>query len=885
MRSKLKKALAVLASAAMCGSMLLDFPNGTFGISRELTASAAGSDGVQTALDITYGNITIGDGTLSGYGADGIALTEADPDGYSITGTTTAYTVTVNGGTHNITLDNVNIAPEAASPVSVASGAALNLTLAGDNTLTGGKYEYGSESIGYAGIHVPTGASLSIGGTGTLTAQGGTYWYSAPQQAIFYNASGIGGNAVCSAEDAGAGTITINGGMITAVGGDLDNYAAPSIGGGYCYDSNAYKSVAYDGTCTAVNITGGVVKANTVESLNQTGGILFSDGNVTVAETFTLTEELTIASGKSINFVNGASITNPELLILENGAVVQVEGVVHTHNTDGTVTYTDITATTHTPETACLDCPVAHKTEGEAEPHSTTAEDDSAADCHNLAYCSVCDSEYGTTDPANANPDCTIENGFYSCGAYQPAVLNDNGTADDTTDDYYEISNAGQLYWFMELVNNYGEIAVDIDAVLTADITVNANVLDVIGTADEANLRAWTPIGNDTTYYAGTFDGQNYTISGLYFSDAAQNCVGLFGLITPASEIKNVTIADSYFCGDEAVGSVCGYNLGKITNCTNSGEVKGAGRAIGGICGNNIGGTITGCTNSGKVSSDADAVGGICGNIEGGTIQQCTNNGEVSGAQAVGGVCGYNNAASLSTIEECVNTGKVSGTGQAVGGVFGSGINNSKTEVINCANHGAVSGGTYIGGVCGWNVSSGTVANCISTGTVSGDANVGGVCGGSLGKISVCYYSSTAYTGNAVGLNYGTTTDVEGRTAEQLASGEVAYLLSQGCTVNDTFYSGDVWGQKLGTDAYPLLSDDTVYYGYKDCYSTVKTYINTEPHPTIGHKWENGVCAYCGNTPGCAHPDYENGFCVVCDHYEPAVLNDNDTAEDTTDDF
>ena len=38
MRSKFKKALAVLASAAMCGSMLLNFPDGTFGI--DLTAHA-----------------------------------------------------------------------------------------------------------------------------------------------------------------------------------------------------------------------------------------------------------------------------------------------------------------------------------------------------------------------------------------------------------------------------------------------------------------------------------------------------------------------------------------------------------------------------------------------------------------------------------------------------------------------------------------------------------------------------------------------------------------------------------------------------------------------------------------------------------------------------
>ena len=98
MRSKFKRVLAFTASLAMCSMTFLHFPTGTFDI--PMTASAAESDGMQTVLDISCGNIIIGDGTLSGYGADGTEQTEADPDGYSITGTSAEYTVTVNGGTH-----------------------------------------------------------------------------------------------------------------------------------------------------------------------------------------------------------------------------------------------------------------------------------------------------------------------------------------------------------------------------------------------------------------------------------------------------------------------------------------------------------------------------------------------------------------------------------------------------------------------------------------------------------------------------------------------------------------------------------------------------------------------------------------------------------------
>ena len=57
------------------------------------------------------------------------------------------------------------------------------------------------------------------------------------------------------------------------------------------------------------------------------------------------------------------------------------------------------------------------------------------------------------------------ENGFCTKDSthYQPATLNE-------TTENYEISNAGQLYWFADKVNN-GEYS--LNAVLTADISVN----------------------------------------------------------------------------------------------------------------------------------------------------------------------------------------------------------------------------------------------------------------------------------------------------------------------------------------------------------------------------------------------------------------------------
>ncbi|MBR5958669.1 MAG: bacterial Ig-like domain-containing protein [Salinivirgaceae bacterium] len=165
---------------------------------------------------------------------------------------------------------------------------------------------------------------------------------------------------------------------------------------------------------------------------------------------------------------------------------------------------------------------------------------------------------------------------------------------------YYAISNSGELYWFADLVNN-GETAAN--AVLTADIVVNANVLTAEGELYGTPTYSWTPIGTSSKQYAGTFDGNSHTISGLYFNNTTQNYVGLIGN-TNGAKIKNVGVIDSYIKGGLYVGGICGIH-GTQTNCYNTGTVSGS-QYVGGICGG--GGTQINCFNTGTVSG-----GGICG--------------------------------------------------------------------------------------------------------------------------------------------------------------------------------------------------------------------------------------------------------------------------------
>ena len=408
--------------------------------------------------------------------------------------------------------------------------------------------------------------------------------------------------------------------------------------------------------------------------------------------------------------------------------------------------------------------------------------------------------------------------------AYQEAPYN-NGT--------YEISNAGQLYWFADKVNSADTTYQKANAVLTADIVVNKNVLNSDGTLNkDSSFKDWIPIGREyvdsngkrISYpYAGVFDGQNHTISGVYYESSNEDYGGgLFGKVE--GNVRNIGILDSYFNGSvNYLGGICGKNKGTIENCYNIGTVSGAG-SVGGICGMNEG-TIENCYNTGTVSGEMYHIGGICG------------------------------GSSLSTIKNCYNTGAVSGSSEA-------------------------------GGVCGtsdWD----TIANCYNIGKVAGSSNVGGVCGCYSGNtMSNCYYNNEVYAGTAIGVdNNGTATKVGGKTTEEFQSGEVAWLLQDGQEDQTEL----VWGQTLtgdSTQEFPVLKGEKVYKvnKYAVCEDAKVIgepigvlYSNSDkpiygPHKDDGsgdlNKAYDNKCDFCG-TP--CHSFNEAGICKE-DGYHQGVI-------------
>lgn len=248
------------------------------------------------------------------------------------------------------------------------------------------------------------------------------------------------------------------------------------------------------------------------------------------------------------------------------------------------------------------------------------------------------------------------ENGFAEGGHFQPAVL--------AADGVYEISNAGQLFWFGQKVAK--DLAnASLGARLTADITIPAG-------------KEWVPLASQYgAPYAGVFDGQGHTLAGLVCVNVPTSnpFSGLMATLGTGGVVKNLTLQNvSITPAHGSAGAVCGSNYGTIENCfVEGGQISVTLLYGGGIAGGNSG-VIRGCGTSATVSSaSGGAIGGVAGGNFG-TIENCWNTGSVTGGQKVGGITGE--AAANSVIKNCYNTGAVAatlpGSGSTAGGIAGA---------------------------------------------------------------------------------------------------------------------------------------------------------------------------------------------------------------------
>lgn len=211
----------------------------------------------------------------------------------------------------------------------------------------------------------------------------------------------------------------------------------------------------------------------------------------------------------------------------------------------------------------------------------------------------------------------------------------------------YLISNGSELAWFADLVNAGGS---EQNAILLNDIE--------LGNFD------WTPIGNSSKKYSGTFDGNGHTISEIYVNGNT-TYQGFFGLVNNG-EIKNLTLAGSVSGSKQYVGGLAGSVAGvsEIDRCANYCEVKGSTTYVGGLIGylNSANASVTNCYNAGNVNGTTNCGGVIGSNNANATMANIFNVGNVEGTgvgACVGGTTAKNNLTNaFATAEYHVTSGQ-----------------------------------------------------------------------------------------------------------------------------------------------------------------------------------------------------------------------------------
>ena len=395
-------------------------------------------------------------------------------------------------------------------------------------------------------------------------------------------------------------------------------------------------------------------------------------------------------------------------------------------------------------------------------------------------------------------------------------------TGKGTEAEPFVLKTAEHLAWFREFVNEgYMEACAKIaDDVKEIDMSTVCHKAD---TEKQVTELSWIPIGTSyTNRYQGTFDGNGKTIRNLYIN-ATSGDAGFFGYAEKGS-IKNIT-----------------FDNAKVKSTVN--HYTGILAGFGELCIIENIKTLANCSVEGK-----NGVGGIAG-MSSGDIGNCENHAMVNGANSVGGIVGADREFGKSIIS-CANYGVVTGTGNSVGGIagdFGSGT------IQNCANYCDITGADIVGNLIG-DGSICNLNNVLGTGNVIATSDteragllVGRIINSSSTASGILAYNSSAkltinkieQTGNAVkAIGKGSLTypeKIKAFTAEQLKSGEVAYLL------NGSKSEGKlVWYQKLlGADAYPVLvaaEGNTVYHGsFTCCDGTAASYSNSTSENELVH--------------------------------------------------
>lgn len=388
----------------------------------------------------------------------------------------------------------------------------------------------------------------------------------------------------------------------------------------------------------------------------------------------------------------------------------------------------------------------------------------------------------------------------------------------------FVITSVSDLQTFADAVNE-GDYDGKTDAVVTLDAD-----LDLAGIA-------WTPMGDTSHDFAGTFDGQGHTISNLTIGTAdapiTGELAGLFGVVE--GTVKNLFLDEVSVNANVGyyVGGLVAYAVGPIENChITKLDMDAVASGVGGLIGYaTSGNSIYGCSVSGEIAvkSGCQGVGGFIGSM--GKNAQITYSGATVSVTA--------------PKERSTNAGGFIGRG--------NGERAARAIVKNCYSKGAVTGGAYAGGFTG-SMAGMDIQNCYATGNVTDAfvemtsfAGTNSVAFDLDGVARNCYATGTATAGTAAFLNETATARSEvvncyyvdtntavatgdekatAKSLDEMKAEEFAAMLNNGDTTNGWIYKDgqtplcgaepadysavDAALKKMPADLTVLYTDETV---------------------------------------------------------------------------
>jgi filamentous hemagglutinin family protein len=551
--------------------------------------------------------------------------------------------------------------------VALAAGSATTLTFSGN-------------SLAKMQVDQSTLKTLAENG-GLIQADGGTVIMSAgAKNALLASVVNNTGIIEARAVENHDGTIELLGGMTAGtvnVGGTLDASAPTGGNGGFIETDAAHVEIAKGANVTTLATTG------------KTGTWLIDPTDFTVAPSGGDLTGATLSSN--------LSSTNTTILSSNGTSPVTGGGSGGNININDTISWsanTTLTLTAANNVNVNANMTATGNTAGLVI-NPNTANGSQAASGSGAFNLNLGNS----ITLSGTNPNLSIAGNAYT-------VINTLGAAGSTT--------GADLQGINGNLSGYYALGSNIDATATSSWNSGAG---------------FTPIGNSSMQFAGSFNGLGHTISNLSINLPSADFLGLFGYTGTGAVIQNVGLVGGSVSGSQGVGGLVGVNNGTVSNSYATGSMSGFA-----------------------------FVGGLVG-YSSGSVTDSYATGSVSGTVYVGGLVGQNNNTGI--ISNSYATGSVSGTSSSdyVGGLVGITFG----PVSNSYATGSVSGFYGVGGLVGYNngtYNSGSVTDSYATGSVSGSSNVGGLVGYNTSPVSNSYatgsVSGTSSVGGLVGYNGGT---------------------------------------------------------------------------------------------------------------------------------